>query len=116
MRPTSRDCPILGPYDRVYSTLVFHHLSLTGKQQALAAVRRMLATGGRVVIADFGRPRGALQYVLSSIAGWADGIQNTAPHRDGRFEQILRDAFASVESVAAWRTMFGTIEVFVCRP
>lgn len=106
---------VTGTYDRVYSTLVFHHLSLAGKLQALDRVRRALAPGGTFVIADFGRPDGAVQWVLFSIAGWADGAANTYSHRDGRFEQAIRDRFSSVSRVGAWRTVFGTIEAFVCR-
>ncbi len=105
-----------GPYHRVYSTLVFHHLSPAGKHDALTAVQHALARDGTLVIADFGRPRGALQWALFSVAGWMDGAENTAPHRDGRFEQALRTSFRSVRSTAVWRTVFGTIEVLVCRP
>ncbi len=106
--------PLTGPYDRVYSTLLFHHLLPDRKQQALAEVRRVLRPGGRFVIADFGVPRGTVQWLLSSIIHPLDGIPNTAPHRDGRFERLLRASFAHVRSEAVWRTVFGTIELFVC--
>ncbi|MGQ0550053.1 MAG: class I SAM-dependent methyltransferase [Armatimonadota bacterium] len=106
----------LGPYDRAYSTLVFHHLKPEDKRGALAGVRRSLAPDGMFVVGDFGRPRGRLQWALFSAVGWLDGIQNTAPHRDGRFGQQLRDAFGHVQSVAVRPTIFGTLEVFVCRP
>ncbi len=105
-----------GTYDRVYSTLVFHHLSPSAKRQALDKVRRILAPGGTFVIADFGRPDGVLQWVLFSAAGWVDGAANTYSHRDGRFEQMLHDSFPSVARVGRWRTVFGTIGAFVCRP
>lgn len=108
--------PELGTYDRVYSTLVFHHLSMPGKQAALAGVRRSLSREGHAVVADFGRPRDRLQWLLFSIVGWADGIENTRPHRNGRFDHVLREAFGSVRSTAVLRTIFGTVEVFVCRP
>lgn len=106
--------PDLGFYDRVYSTLVFHHLRPSGKREALAAARRALAPGGRFVVADFGRPRDPVQWLLFSMVGWLDGAENTFPHRDGRFEQALRDAFDRVQSAAVWRTIFGTLELFVC--
>ncbi|MDI6772942.1 MAG: class I SAM-dependent methyltransferase [bacterium] len=108
--------PELGTYDRVYSTLVFHHLSMPGKQAALAGVRRSLSREGHTVVADFGRPKDRLQWLLFSIVGWADGIENTRPHRNGRFDHVLREAFGSVRSTAVLRTIFGTVEVFVCRP
>lgn len=108
--------PDRGPYDRVYSTLVFHHLLLHRKQEALTWVRRVLRPGGSFVVADFGRPRGVLQWVLSYAIQLLDGIENTATHRDGRFELALREAFGRVHSVAVWQTAFGTLEVFLCKP
>ncbi len=58
--------PLRGPYDRVCSTLVFHHLLPERKRQALAEVRRVLAPGGRFVIPDFGVPRGAIQWATGT--------------------------------------------------
>lgn len=107
--------PDLGHYDRICSTMVFHHLSPAGKREALGAVRHALAPDGAFVVGDFGRPRGALQWLLFTAVGWLDGARNTFPHRDGQFEQALRDAFGTVRSAAVWRTVFGTLEVFVCR-
>jgi SAM-dependent methyltransferase len=106
----------LGRYDRVYSTLVFHHLKPEAKLDALVSIRRSLAPEGTFVVGDFGRPRGRLQWALFSVAGWLDGVETTAPHRDGGFERQLRESFGHVRSVAIWPTIFGTLEVFVCRP
>jgi len=102
------------PYDRVYSTLVFHHLSPEGKREALVAARAALQKGGLFVVADFGRPRGVIQWLLFTAAGWLDGRENTTPHRDGQFAQALRDTFDEVHPEAVWPTVFGTIELFVC--
>ncbi len=108
--------PVMGPYDRAVSTLVFHHLSPAGKREALAGIRRALAPGGYLIVGDFGRPRDAVQRILFSVVGWLDGAENTYPHRDGQFERALGQAFANLRSAAAWRTVFGTLEVFVCGP
>lgn len=108
--------PELGRYDRICSTLVFHHLKPAGKQAAVQTARQLLYPQGRLVIADFGRPRGGLQWLLSAAIHPLDGIENTAPHRDGRFETLLRATFSAVQSLAYWKTVVGTIELFVCTP
>lgn len=109
--------PDLGTFDRVYSTMVFHHLSPQAKLDALAAARRVLKPGGCFVVADFGRPRGAVQWALFAwIQQPLDGFTNTRPHRDGRYEQAVRDAFGDVRTGAVWRTVAGTVEMFVCTP
>lgn len=109
--------PELGTFDRVYSTMVFHHLMPAAKQAALAAARRVLRPGGSFVVGDFGKPRGALQWALFSwIQQPLDGYRNTSPHRDGRYERAVRDTFTRVRSAATWRSVAGTLEVFVCTP
>jgi cyclopropane fatty-acyl-phospholipid synthase-like methyltransferase len=108
--------PDLGRYDRIYSTLVFHHLKPDGKRRALMKVRELLSPQGCFVIADFGRPRGLAQWLVSHVVQPVDGIANTAPHRDGRFERVLREIFETAEPVAAWKTFAGTLQVWICRP
>ncbi len=109
--------PELGSFDRVYSTMVFHHLLPAAKHATLVSARKVLKPEGRFVVGDFGRPRDALQWALFSwIQQPLDGFANTAPHRDGRYERAVRDAFGHVRSAAVMKTAAGTIEVFVCRP
>jgi len=104
-------------YDRVYSTMTFHHLMPDAKQSAMTVARSALAPGGSFVVADFSRPRDPLQWALFSwIQQPLDGFRNTRPHRDGDFERALRTSFGEVRSAAAWRTVAGTIEAFVCTP
>lgn len=106
-----------GSYDRVYSTMTFHHLRPDAKQEALDLARRALAGGCSFVVADFSRPRDPLQWALFAwIQQPLDGFQNTRPHRDGRFEQAVRTTFRHVRSAAVARTIAGTVETFVCVP
>lgn len=107
--------PDLGTFDRIYSTMVFHHLLPAAKTRALADAKRVLRPDGCFVVADFGRPRDALQLALFSLVQQPlDGYANTAPHRDGRYESAVRGTFGSVRSAAVWRTAAGTLEMFVC--
>lgn len=106
-----------GTYDRVYSTMTFHHLCPASKQAALASARRVLRTDGSFVVADFSRPRDFVQHALFRwIQQPLDGYTNTQPHRDGRYERAVRDTFTTVHSAAVWKTVAGTIEMFVCTP
>jgi ubiquinone/menaquinone biosynthesis C-methylase UbiE len=106
-----------GTYDRVYSTMTFHHLLPDAKQKALDIAHCALAHGGSFVVADFSRPRDPLQWALFAwIQQPLDGFQNTRPHRDGRFEQAVRATFGQVQSAAVARTIAGTVETFICVP
>jgi len=107
----------IGTFDRVYSTMTFHHLSPDAKAEGLITARRVLRPGGSFVVADFGRPRGIVQRALfSAIQQPLDGFRNTTPHRDGRYERAVRATFGQVRSAAVWRTVAGTLEMFVCAP
>lgn len=108
--------PDLGRFDRIYSTMVFHHLRPHAKREALVDARRVLAHDGSFVVVDFGVPRDFLQRALfSCIQQPLDGFTNTTPHRDGQFEQAVRETFTDVRSAAVWKTVAGTLEMFVCR-
>lgn len=109
---------VAGPsrYDRIYSTLVFHHLQPDGKAKALAGVRAALQPEGRFIVADFGRPAGWWQWLVSYSIQPLDGIANTAPHRSGEFERMLQAAFSRVDLVALLPTFAGTLKVITCSP
>lgn len=109
--------PALGRFDRVYSTMVFHHLRPEDKTLALAGAHRQLQPGGRFVVVDFGRPRDLLQALLfRAVQQPLDGVHTTAPHYDGRYEREVRRTFSSVTTARVWRTAGGTLELFVCTP
>lgn len=54
-----------GAADIITSTYFFHHLPSDVKRQALHEMWRVLAPGGRLVITDYGRPRGAIGWIAS---------------------------------------------------
>jgi len=93
-------------------SLLLHHLGPDAKRSALADARRVLRPGGRLHVADWGRPhdpimRGAF-FVLQAI----DGFANTRDHAAGRLPAMIAAAgFADVTSYARLRTAFGTLEL-----
>lgn len=79
--------------DCAVSTLVFHHLAPDAKVRALAEIRRVLRASGRLIIADFGRPRGPLQRIAFLYLQLLDGFENTRPHAAGGLPLIANAGF-----------------------
>lgn len=98
--------------DVVTMSLVLHHLQPQDKREALAEVRRIIKPGGRLHIADWGRPRDPLVSALFFIAQAIDGFDRTRDHRAGRLPQFIADAgFGSVERYGCFRTGVGSLDL-----
>lgn len=99
-----------GSFDRVLSSLMFHHLSPMDKRKAAAEVRRILRPGGELHVVDWGRPANLLMGSLFLAVRLLDGYPNTRDNVKGRLPAIFRDAgFAAVEETGTMSTMFGTL-------
>jgi ubiquinone/menaquinone biosynthesis C-methylase UbiE len=64
-------------FDRVLSTLFFHHLTSADKGRALGEIARVLQPGGELHLADFTAPADPLQAVLSWQVRLLDGRERT---------------------------------------
>src|SRR5438067_7459849 len=51
-------------FDVVLSTLLFHHLTDEAKADSAEEIRRVLRLGGRLLVADWGRPQGPVMRAL----------------------------------------------------
>jgi ubiquinone/menaquinone biosynthesis C-methylase UbiE len=99
-------------FDTVVSTLFFHHLRDEAKADAAEEIRRVLRLGGRVLIADWGRPQDPLMRMVFLNVQLLDGFANTSSNVAGRLPEFLRDAgLARVSVVDRMRTPLGTIEI-----
>lgn len=97
-------------FDRILSSLVFHHLTDAEKEQALAAARRLLRPGGSLHIADFAKPHSAYTRLAAAAFRHFDGAERTAANLEGRLPDFLRAAgFAAVRESAPRATVFGTL-------
>jgi ubiquinone/menaquinone biosynthesis C-methylase UbiE len=97
-------------FDRVVSSLVFHHLGPDDQGCALQEVRRVLRPGGVLMLADLGKPHTAAMFLTSLAARW---FEETRAHVAGRLPAILAQAgFADVRERAQFGTLFGTIAAY----
>jgi ubiquinone/menaquinone biosynthesis C-methylase UbiE len=101
-----------GAFDRVVSSLFFHHLSEENKRKTLSEIGRVLKKEGELHIADWGRPANLLAKIGSRFIQMLDGSETTAANFEGRLPSIVGDAgFDRVEQVREFNSLFGTIRL-----
>jgi ubiquinone/menaquinone biosynthesis C-methylase UbiE len=92
-------------FDKVLSTLFFHHLDRPTKERTAREIARVLRPGGELHLADWGRPAGPLARALFLPVRLLDGLDNTRDNVEGRLPELL--AAAGLEQ--AWeRGSLGT--------
>jgi ubiquinone/menaquinone biosynthesis C-methylase UbiE len=102
--------------DRVVMSLLLHHLVGAAKRAALAEALRVLRPGGRLHVADWGRPRGALQRVGAWALQRVDEPDGLRDHLEGRLPAVIAEAgLADVALHARLRTAWGSLELLSAR-
>lgn len=97
--------------DRVVMSLLLHHLDRDTKLEALREARRVLRSGGRLHVADWGRPDVLTRPGFLGLQ-LLDGFANTSDHGAGRLPGLIEEAgFASVRSGDRFRTPWGRLEL-----
>jgi ubiquinone/menaquinone biosynthesis C-methylase UbiE len=102
--------------DAVVTSLLLHHLDWATKQRALGEIARVLRPGGRLHIADWGRPATPLLRASFFVLQILDGFDGTRDHAAGRIPELVRSAgFRDVGVYAHRRTAWGTLELLEAR-
>lgn len=119
LAPRTRRRPRLedGSAEAIVMSLLLHHLDPDSKRRALLDARRVLAGGGRLHVADWGKPHDLVMRAAFSIVQLSDGIDGTYDHAAGRLPEFIAEAgFHHVERYQRLRTCFGSLELLeACR-
>jgi ubiquinone/menaquinone biosynthesis C-methylase UbiE len=96
-------------FDRVFSTLMFHHVPLDKKEEALSEVRRVLTTEGCFHMLDFAGSEAAGYGPLARL------FHSSHHPKDNSEESILtlmnRVAFVSCEKLMEGAMLFGSLRI-----
>ncbi len=100
-------------FDRVFSSLMFHHLTPDQKLAALRCVHRVLRPGGTLHLLDFGEADSGLHGLIAHLFHRGEEIEG---HLEGLIPSLMRDAgFADVDEVSRHGSMFGSMSYYRAR-
>lgn len=102
-----------GSFDRIVSSLVFHHLTTEEKRRTLTRMRELLVPGGEVHIADWGKAQDPVMRVAFLAIQLLDGFATTTDNVRGLLPTFMTDAgFRDVEETHSEMTVFGTLSLY----
>ena len=100
-------------FDRVVSSLFFHHLDWGRKTRTAIEIYRVLKPGGEIPIADWGRAENLLMRCLFFAIQTLDGFSNTQDNVEGKLVGLFEHAgFAEVALRETFSTIFGTMALY----
>jgi ubiquinone/menaquinone biosynthesis C-methylase UbiE len=100
-------------FDRVLSTLFFHHLDPEPKRQTAQEIARVLRPGGELHVADFGRPGDPLMAAAVLAVRVSDGFANTRDNVHGALPEIFeRAGLVDATETDRLRTPIGTLALY----
>lgn len=100
-------------FDRVVSSLFFHHLSAADKATTAREALRVLRPGGELHVADWGRAANPFLRAAFLAVQLLDGFANTHDNVAGRLPAFFTEAgFEGVAETRTFATAFGTLALY----
>ncbi len=100
-------------FDRVLSTLFFHHLDPEPKRKTAREIARVLRPGGELHVADGGPPSDPVMRLAFQGIRLLDGRSNTAENYRGELPLIFeRAGLGNARETDRLRTMFGSLVLY----
>ena len=97
-------------FDKVFSSLMFHHLQPDEKAATLREVRRVLKPGGSLHILDFGPPRSGLSRALAHVLHRAEHLRDNLEDKIVGF--LKQAGFTHPEEVGFRNTLVGSLSYY----
>ena len=100
-------------FDRVVSSLVFHHLTRENKMRTFNEMFRILKPGGELHAADIGKPQNFIMLIPSHALRF---LEEASENIKGLLPEMFRSAgFTQVEETAKFMTIIGTLSLYKAR-
>lgn len=100
-------------FDRIVSSLFFHHLSWRDKQRTAQELFRVMRPGGELHVADWGRATNPFMRGAFVTVQLLDGFRNTRDNVAGKLVELFQGAqFAGVSQTRTYPTAFGTLALY----
>lgn len=106
--PFEDDC-----FDRVVSSLLFHHLDRNDKGRTFSEVYRVLKPGGRLHVADWGKAPNILFRLAFGAVQLLDGFATTRDSVEGKLPEYMKQAgFEQVTETGRVLTPLGSVSLY----
>lgn len=102
-------------FDRVVSSLVFHHLDEVNKRRAASEIFRVLKPGGEFHLCDWGPPSNPLLRATYGLVQLLDGYRNTQDNINGCLRAAITAVGFQLEAGGTLDTPLGTLHLLRAR-
>ena len=100
-------------FDKVFSSLVFHHLDKETKLSSIKEIYRVLKPNGQLIIGDWGKAKTKVMRVVFYAVQIFDGFKTTNDNVNGLLPKYIKKVgFKNVDEIGYINTAIGTYSYY----